>query len=341
MSQQWGETGILIVQLAALFFSSFFWGIFLITFIQSIRYLLWDSKGVRKPPSTISWPMLITAVLLALFPAFDVALGLTVNIEALKSFTSGSAAGLVSATANWAIILKTCNIILGKLVSDGAWIYRCWVIYNRRWLVVAVPLLLWLAYLSLTIYIITAEVQSAVGDQLLLSIATHSDAPLQLIFPGITAGWAISLVNNLLTSGLIVHRIRMVDMYTQDVAAPRNGTHIHVQSLFSRQRCKKRTRLQNINMAIIESGLLYTTVAFITFSTFLAGSLSFFATSAVEIQVLSIAFNLVIIRGARQNDDVQSSTTGRNLPTLPLQNLVEDVAEVSSTNEESRGREKS
>ncbi|KAE9382828.1 hypothetical protein BT96DRAFT_930146 [Gymnopus androsaceus JB14] len=335
MSQQSREIGILaVVQLVTVFLSSVFWGISLITFVQSIRCLLWDSKGIRKPSSTISWSMLIAAVLLALFPVIDVATSLKLNIEALQSFTVGSAAGLLDlATADW-VVLKTCIIFLGKLVSDGAWVYRCWVIYNRRWFIIAVPLFLWLAYLSLTIYIIIifAGVQSAVV-QFLFFIATGFETSLvQQLFPAIISGWVISLVSNLLTSGLIVHRIRMVDMYTQDVTGSRKGIRIHIYSLFSRQRHEKTTRLQNINAVIIESGLLHTTFGLIVFSTFLASSLSFFPMCAVEIQVLSIAFNLVIIRGARQNDDVQSSM-GFQLHNSAVN--AEDAAE------ESRGREMS
>ncbi|KAE9396828.1 hypothetical protein BT96DRAFT_977270 [Gymnopus androsaceus JB14] len=327
-------TGILIAQLLSLFLSSLFWGIFLITFIQSIRCLLWDSKGIRKSASIISWPMLIVAVLLALFPTFDVALGLAQNIEAIKSFASpinGSAARLPSALTNWSIILKTCNLVVGKLISDGAWVYRCWVVHNRKWLIIAFPTFLWLSYLCLSIYAICEEVQSA-GNPLLVFTGSTSSRIVDIT----ASAWAISLVNNFLTNGLIVHRIRQVDkensMYTAAQDAGSVRTRIHIRTLFDQ---RQRTRLQNVMLVIIESGLLYTTVALISFIAFLSGSTSFYATSSAEIQILSIAFNLVIIRSARPNDDVQMST-GRNHPTFPLRSLVigEDAAEVSSMNEE-------
>jgi len=56
----------------------------------------------------------------------------------------------------------------------------------------------------------------------------------------------------------------------------------------------------------------------------------------MEIQVLSIAFNLVIIRNAQPNDDVQLPTGGYHPnPTIFLRNLAsaEDATEVLSKNE--------
>lgn len=167
--------------------------------------------------------------------------------------------------------------------------YRCWVVYNKRWLVIAFPLLLWLGYLGLAIFVIYLEA-SADNPHVLLTGPGLSD-----LTPSITSGWTMSLVNNILATGtssnsldkhifawhstchpgLIVYRIWRVDQENSAYA---------VQSVSSRSRAffgrsSRRTRLQNVTRIIIESGFLYTTIALITFITFLTGSNSFYATS--------------------------------------------------------------
>ncbi|KAF8825786.1 hypothetical protein HHX47_DHR6000418 [Lentinula edodes] len=173
--------GISEAQLLGLFLASVFWGMFLITFVQSIRYLLWDLKGNLKPLSIINWPLLIVAALLAFLSTFDVALGLMHNIEAFIFYTGpGGSAARFTGLTDWVNILK---------------VYRCWVVYNKRWLVIAFPLLLWLGYLGLAIFVIYLEA-SADNPHVLLTGPGLSD-----LTPSITSGWTMSLVNNILATG--------------------------------------------------------------------------------------------------------------------------------------------
>ncbi|KAJ3878312.1 hypothetical protein F5051DRAFT_232493 [Lentinula edodes] len=313
--------GISEAQLLGLFLASVFWGMFLITFVQSIRYLLWDLKGNLKPLSIINWPLLIVAALLAFLSTFDVALGLMHNIEAFIFYTGpGGSAARFTGLTDWVNILKTCNVVFGKLISDGVLVYRCWVVYNKRWLVIAFPLLLWLGYLGLAIFVIYLEA-SADNPHVLLTGPGLSD-----LTPSITSGWTMSLVNNILATGLIVYRIWRVDQENSAYA---------VQSVSSRSRAffgrsSRRTRLQNVTRIIIESGFLYTTIALITFITFLTGSNSFYATSDAELQILSIAFNLIIIRiSTRPEENYSVQTTRPHHPSFPLRTFT-SVAESTS-----------
>lgn len=103
--------GISEAQLLGLFLASVFWGMFLITFVQSIRYLLWDLKGNLKPLSIINWPLLIVAALLAFLSTFDVALGLMHNIEAFIFYTGpGGSAARFTGLTDWVNILKVSTI---------------------------------------------------------------------------------------------------------------------------------------------------------------------------------------------------------------------------------------
>ncbi|KAF8058217.1 hypothetical protein FPV67DRAFT_1676469 [Lyophyllum atratum] len=71
----------------------------------------------------------------------------------------------------------------------------------------------------------------------------------------------------------------------------------------------KNNTMKHLTQVIIESGLLYTVVALITFVTFTVGSPSLYVVSNAEIGIAGIAFNLIIIRTA-QATRVKSVTGG-------------------------------
>ncbi|KAJ4473569.1 hypothetical protein J3R30DRAFT_3684633 [Lentinula aciculospora] len=141
------------------------------------------------------------------------------------------------------------------------------------------------------------------------------------ITPSITAGWTMSLTNNIITTGIIVYSIWRVDksnilygIHAQESAIQES------RSLFGSKK-RQRTKLQNIIRIVIESGMIYTTTAFITFITFVVGSNSFYPTSDAELQILSIAFNLIIIRiSTRPSGSGDYSTSVQSASqTFPLQ----------------------
>ncbi|KAJ3816852.1 hypothetical protein F5880DRAFT_1493820 [Lentinula raphanica] len=272
------DLGISEAQILGLFLASVFWGMLLITFVQVMKCLLWDiERGELKPTSKINWPMLIIALLLMAFSTFDVSIGLMHCIEAFVLYTGpGGSAARFTGLTDWVNILK---------------VYRCWVICNHRITVVVLPILLWLGGFSTAIFIIYLEA-SAKNPKILLTGGSSK------LTPSITANWSISLANNIITTGVIVYKIWSVD---------RSNT---LNGMWQGQ-ISLRTELQNVIRIIIESGMMYTAIALITFITFLVGSSSFYPTSDVELQILSIAFNLIIIR-ARTRPDPNSSSYNTN-----------------------------
>ncbi|KAJ3817579.1 hypothetical protein F5880DRAFT_1438508, partial [Lentinula raphanica] len=288
--------GISEAQILGLFLASVFWGMLLITFVQVMKCFLWDiERGQLKSASRINWPMLIIALLLMAFSTFDVSIGLMHCIEAFILYTGpGGSDARFTGLTDWVNILKTCNIAFGKIISDGVLVYRCWVVYNHSIAVVVLPILLWLGSFATSIFIIYLEA-SAKNPKALLT------GGLSQITPSITASWSMSLANNIITTGLIVYRIWRVDRSnTQNGIWQGQETTMSIQrsdQFSSHTKRRKRTsKLQEVIRIIIESGMMYTTIALISFITFEIGSSSAYATSDVELQILSIAFNLIIIR---------------------------------------------
>ncbi|KIK61737.1 hypothetical protein GYMLUDRAFT_574980 [Collybiopsis luxurians FD-317 M1] len=280
--------GISEAQLLGVFLASVFWGMLVITFVQAIRYLIWDSdaKGAGlKPASGINWAMLSVALILMALSTLDVSLGLMHSIEAFIFFTGpGGSAARFTGLTDWVNIVKTCNIVFGKLISDGVLVYRCWVVCNKSIFVVIFPIMLWLGYLALAIFVIYLEA-SAGNPKILLTGA-----------------------NNIITTAN--------HQYGLQSATGGSGS----RSFFGR----RRSTLQQVTRIIIESGMLYTTMALITFITFEVGSNSFYPTSDAELQILSIAFNLIIIRistrsNGYDNYNTQSAQSGPQ--TVPLRKL--------------------
>lgn len=121
--------------------------------------------------------------------------------------------------------------------------------------------------------------------------------------------------------GLLIWRIWDVDKQSKDFRIE-----------ISRQSHSYQSRLQRIMRILIESGLLYTTTALISFVTFTVGSNAvyvitdavsvhisvqtlFFFTNFVallvqEIQIVGIAFNLIIIRASQIFGHPDSTTLG-------------------------------
>ncbi|KAJ4484608.1 hypothetical protein C8R41DRAFT_444877 [Lentinula lateritia] len=309
--------GISEAQILGLFLASVFWGMLLITFVQAMRCMLWDLNvpgGRLKRASTINWPMLVVALLLMALSTFDVSLGLMHSIEAFIFYTGpGGSAARFTGLTDWVNILKTCNVVFGKVISDGVLVYRCWAVCDRRIIVVVFPILLWMGYLGTGIFVIYLEA-SAGNPKVLLT------GGLSSLTPSITAGWTMSLVNNIITTGVIVYRIRRVDQTNALFGIQSQGSSLQgTRGLFGRQK-RQRTKLQNVIRIIVESGLMYTTIAFITFITFVVGSNSFYPTSDAELQILSIAFNLIIIRiSAHPSGSDDHSTSVQSAPqTFPL-----------------------
>ncbi|KAJ3807562.1 hypothetical protein EV368DRAFT_87435 [Lentinula lateritia] len=303
--------GISEAQILGLFLASVFWGMLLITFVQAMRCMLWDFNvpgGRLKRASTINWPMLVVALLLMALSTFDVSLGLMHSIEAFIFYTGpGGSTARFTGLTDWVNILKTCNVVFGKVISDGVLVYRCWAVCDRKIIVVVFPILLWMGYLGTGIFVIYLEA-SAGNPKVLLT------GGLSSLTPSITAGWTMSLANNIITTGVIVYRIWRVDQTNalfgiQTQSSSLQGT----RGLFGRQK-RQRTKLQNVIRIIVESGLICGMYIYLDPRS-TANSLI-----QQELQILSIAFNLIIIRiSAHPSGSDHHSTSVQSAPqTFPL-----------------------
>ncbi|GJF00792.1 hypothetical protein PsYK624_170930 [Phanerochaete sordida] len=288
-------------QIVALFMEAIAYGIYLVTLGLCARALFWGRAAAR---GRHHWPLIAVALAMFVFATLDVAFGLRHVLDAFIFYRGpGGPDAEFENISYWVNVMKTVDTQIMTLIGDGMLIYRCYIIFShaRKWLVVAVPALLWVgnAGISGAIIYITATLRK----DALLSVAALS--------PLLNAFLVITLVTNLLTTGLIVWKISAVDREAArwklssvagDGSTPPHG----------------RTRLAQVVRIIIESGALYTALVLVTFGTELAGSNAVYGVSDVMIMTVGISFNLIIVRVDRRADATETAQATQNRASIPL-----------------------
>ncbi|KAF8157258.1 hypothetical protein B0H34DRAFT_712941 [Crassisporium funariophilum] len=295
-------------QITGLFVESIFFGVHLITVGYCMQALLATRTRWRRP-SEINWTMVCVSLALYANATFDVCLGFYHTLKAFVFFTGqGGAVAEFTNISDWINVSRSLTVVIQTMIGDAMLIYRCWVLYDKSWIVVAFSVILWLGCFSTTVWVIYLE--ATLHSRVLVSASQ--------LLPAGTSFWALTIVLNIITTGLLLWRIRSVELSNKRYRINTVGK-------------QRRSSLQNVMRSIIESGLIYSIAAFTTFVTFVTGSNAVYVTTDAEIQIVGIVFNLIIIRSSRALRDVDGSTLG-SANTLsqshPLQ-IVHPISQMS------------
>ncbi|KAK0205475.1 hypothetical protein DFS33DRAFT_1383381 [Desarmillaria ectypa] len=278
----------------ALFVESAFWGIFLVTFGLCLRALLWSNMGF-KPYSQIDRPMVAICIAMPIFATVNLGLNVLRAVESVgPSGISEQFTNLGSATET----VKFFCVNVQTLIADAMLTYRVWVIYSKSWVAALIPAILWLGVL------VTAILNIIV----LHSIHSEALTTAKSLRPIVTSFWSISIALNIIATMLIVVRIYGVDRSNAEFSIASRST----------TRSRRYSRLQQIMRIVIESGALYTSVAITTCATYVSGSPSVYVTSAIEMQTVGIAFNLIIIRVSQAGRNPYPTSTSTQSHSIPL-----------------------
>ncbi|KAJ6587506.1 hypothetical protein DFH09DRAFT_1427559 [Mycena vulgaris] len=279
------------------FLESVVYGIYLVTCVSCIRPLCLNQRGWRRA-SEINLGMVIVACLFFSIATIDVVLQFYWTLRTFAT-TEGPVAAAVkfSDISNPINVIKTVTVRLQISLADGMLVYHCWIIYNRSWMVIIVPLVLWLAGIAITGVLIYMDITLKLHA--LLSVVQRK--------PFSAAFWGMTITINLLTTALIVAQIYRIDRSAKEF-----------RYMSESQRRRPPSKLQHAIRVIVESGLMYAVTAILTFGTYVTNNVAVYVTTDLRVQVIGIAFNLIIIRAARLDSaDVTSSTAPRN--SYPLQ----------------------
>ncbi|KIJ53319.1 hypothetical protein M422DRAFT_43020 [Sphaerobolus stellatus SS14] len=162
-------------------FGLILYGVLICLTFHSI-FLLNASTDVsqRRVRRAYTWYSIIVLVLIAIALMANVLMGQLMWIEH-RNFpssgpsSSGGPVGYWNANGNiWFNIFGSAADILADFMSNALLLYRCYIVWNRNWLIITFPLLVYLANIAMALL---ALVQSA--------------APLSNFYQGVTVNFAI------------------------------------------------------------------------------------------------------------------------------------------------------
>ncbi|EIM87037.1 uncharacterized protein STEHIDRAFT_130561 [Stereum hirsutum FP-91666 SS1] len=228
---------------------------------------------------TIKWNMVLISLAMFIFATLDVAFGLVHNLDAFVYYKgNGGAVAEFSIVSNWVNVMKSADFLAQTSIGDAMLIYRCWIVYGKRWSIIIFPLVLWTGYVVGAC--ITLRTESTFQHSALLSTSE--------LIPLITSTLMLTLALNIIVTSAIVYRIWRVNQHsTAFETLPSSSSSTQPSRAFN----SNGTRLSRIMRIIIESGLMYTISVVVSVIPYLAGNNSYYGISDC-----GISFNLIIIR---------------------------------------------
>ncbi|KZT60438.1 hypothetical protein CALCODRAFT_429357 [Calocera cornea HHB12733] len=257
--------------LAGVFTSAILYGVFLVLFIACV-YVLLRRSNLEQP----NYILLVAAIIMFILNTSILALSFS---RVLDIFVMGSIIALN--LSQWKEVARTTLTSAYMALADALLIYRCWIVWKRRLWVVAVPVVLLAACAGLIIMLLR-------GIALSTESAEGIFAPS--IAPWISSVLAVTLLQNLLVTGLIVWQI-----YKVNSSASRAGG---------------RT-LRPIMAMLIESGGLYSATLFIWLMTYVATSNSEYIMVDCINPMIGITYFLLVIRVRTNGTRTMTSTAER------------------------------
>ncbi|KAJ7586866.1 hypothetical protein C8J56DRAFT_943091 [Mycena floridula] len=247
------------VQLTAAFIQSILHGLYLASCVPTVRCLLWNGRSkLPRSLSTINWPLLLATVTIFITTNLSLSLGIYRSIQAILMATDPNSAS--KNVSNWVNVIK---------------IYRCWVVYYRRYRIIVFPVLVWIADSACAIVLLWLQA----------TVSAESLVNNNQLEPILKAYMALSIPVNVFATFMIVFRIWSID---RENAKFRNST--------------RQTTLQGVIRIIVESGLLYTAAAIACFVCYFLGTNVFYVGTSVQVSTIElvIAMNLILIRAQNQ-----------------------------------------
>ncbi|KAI0325174.1 hypothetical protein GY45DRAFT_1330645 [Cubamyces sp. BRFM 1775] len=203
-------------------------------------------------------------------------------------------------------------ISLTDLIGDIVLVYRCWIVWERKYWIVLLPLLTAIAGFS------------CIAEVVHLVVTLDPTAPVapRALVPLGFAGYALPLVTNVLTTGLIVARL----WHTARSADARYGG-----------RMVGTARAAQTAVAIIvESGALYLAAQLVLVVLFVLGHPAQAIVAVMAVQIYGIAPTLIVLRVAL---GISSDFSSHSIPAKPAGAAATEHCTDISWNMHMRGRQ--
>ncbi|KAJ6557666.1 hypothetical protein B0H19DRAFT_863786, partial [Mycena capillaripes] len=181
------------------------YGIYLVTLGIVGRVLLTTESGRMRHRSEIHWIVVGVSIILFVNSTLALAVSMYTIVQAFVLYTGpGGAEYVFERASSWQILVKAGSSLfcvgLQSLTGDAILIYRCWYLYSKSWLVIALPGFIWLANIAChirTLFLLTRLNRARINSGNLV--------------PWGIAFWTSTICTNITATSLILWRIWQVE----------------------------------------------------------------------------------------------------------------------------------
>lgn len=214
-----------------------------------------------------------------------------------RSTHPGGPAAFLADVTQQTYILKHALYVLQTLLADGVVIYRCYVVWRSIWIII-LPSMLWCSVAVTGVIGLYCASQSG---------SSSGDMDAQVLSSWVTAFFAFTIATNLLSSGLLVYRIWLIES-NASTARTTNSTMIPLMRV------------------LMDTAVLYSVVLFIALFCFVCSNNGEVVMLDMVMPIVSISFYMVLVR-------IAITRNTRNNSNI---NIISNVNIVGRTSNESR-----
>ncbi|KAK0487102.1 hypothetical protein IW261DRAFT_590724 [Armillaria novae-zelandiae] len=267
----------------ALVLETLLYGAFTVLFIAALYVIFQKRSGINTK-------LLLTVIAIWILATVHLILDITRAIEAFVELESGGALQYYSDLSNPLQAAKTAIYVILTLVGDGFVIYRCFVVWNRRWYIIPGPILL-----------LCGTGVGGFGATVAFShAAPGAEVFLPNIVPWVTSFISMTLCTNIVCTSLIAYRIISIQRTVRDV----------IQVNLARSAL----------MMIVESAAVYSASVLSLMITYTLGSNAQYTVLDLTAPLIGITFTIIILRvslGISSRELTALSQTGLDRSTAP------------------------
>lgn len=243
------------------------YGFSVLMFMGTIWALTYNHRmrDVNRPITAVAILLLILSTAHIVVNIIRVQDGLVTYRD---TFPGGPAAFFGDVTQR-TYVIKHALYISQTLLADGVVIYRCYVVWQRVWVII-LPSMLWCGV-------------AVTGVSAVYSLSQASRTPTD-IFATVAADWITSfiistLATHLLSSGLLAYRVWMIECSVSTIRATKNS-------------------MMPIVRILVDATVLYSLALFIRLMCFICNNNGEEILVDMVVPIISIAFYMVLVRVA-------------------------------------------
>ncbi|KAK7024935.1 hypothetical protein R3P38DRAFT_2951847 [Favolaschia claudopus] len=303
------EDAFLRIQVWGMFLGSLTFGVYLVTCGACYSALFFPAARHRGT-NEINWPLLFLFFVFFAKATSSVGVHLYLNLQTVTTADLDAAARLFRDGSRPINTWKYITHLLESVIASAFFIYRCWLIHYRSWLVVAPSIVFWLAAVALMGVVIHVDTSLNINGFFAMSQSR--------VFG--SCFWAIIIAVNVVTTGQIAYRIYRVGA----LATVRPAAQIRSTDTMSSPPLKNSSEgvvpyhaTKFATHLVIESGMIYTGMSLLVFFLFVANSNVVYTAINVLVQSIGISFNLVVIHNRPRSNHHPSFLAELN--SVPLQ----------------------